>query len=259
MILSTGPTGSGKTTTLYAILGLLNKEEFNVMTLEDPVEYYVEGVNQSQVNPEIGFTFASGLRHMLRQDPDVLMVGEIRDEETASLAIHSASTGHIVLSTLHTSNTLGVIPRLTDMGIRPFLIPPTLSIALAQRLVRKICPHCKKKTKPEEEIKKTISEEIEKMPEIIKKSLNLSKEFEIYKPTGCKRCNNTGYIGRIGLFEILEMTEQLAEIIVKDSSESKVLEEAKRQGMITMKQDGIIKVLEGSTSFEEVLRAAEEK
>lgn len=259
MILATGPTGSGKTTTLYAILGLLNKEEENVMTLEDPVEYFIEGVNQSQINPEIGYTFATGLRHMLRQDPDILMVGEIRDEETASLAIHASLTGHIVLSTLHTSNTLGVIPRLIDMGIKPFLIPPTLSIALAQRLIRMLCPYCKKRVKPAPEIKKVILKEIETFPPVIKKNIRFSKSSYICEPQGCKKCNNTGYMGRVGVFEILEVTEQLSKIILKEPSETQIQEEAQRQGMVTMKQDGILKVLEGITSFEEVMRVAEEK
>jgi type IV pilus assembly protein PilB len=259
MILVTGPTGSGKTTTLYAILGLLNKEESNVMTLEDPVEYFIEGVNQSQVKPEIGYDFATGLRHMLRQDPDIIMVGEIRDEETASLAIHAALTGHIVLSTLHTSNTLGVIPRLIDMGVRSFLIPPTLSIAIAQRLVRKLCPYCKRKIKPQPEIKKAIMKEVEAFPQALKKSIKFSSDFNIYEPTGCKRCNKVGYSGRIGIFEILEMTDRLAGLVIKEPSEAIIQDEAENQGMVTMKQDGILKVLEGITSFEEVLRVAEEK
>ncbi len=259
MILATGPTGSGKTTTLYAILGLFNKEEVNIMTLEDPVEYFMEGVNQSQVKPEIGYSFANGLRYTLRQDPDILMVGEIRDEETASLAIHAALTGHILLSTLHTSNTLGVVPRLVDMGIRAFLIPPTLSLALAQRLVRKLCLHCKKKVKASKEARKLLLEEIEKFPSTVKKRVRPTETLYIYEPVGCKRCNNIGYSGRIGIFEILEMTDRLGEIILKEPSEAKIQEEAKNQGMITMKQDGILKVLEGATSLEEVLRVAEEK
>lgn len=259
LVLATGPTGSGKTTTLYAVLGLLNKEEVNVMTLEDPVEYFIEGINQSQVNPQIGYEFATGLRHMLRQDPDILMVGEIRDEETASLAIHSALTGHIVLSTLHTSNTLGVIPRLIDMGIRPFLIPPTLSIALAQRLVRKLCPDCKKKVKLKGEARKIILKEIQSLPSSVRKKLKTGKGLFLWEPVGCKKCNKTGYIGRIGIFEILEMTSQLSEIVLKNPSEAEIYKEAQRQGMVTMKQDGVLKVLEGATSFEEVLRVAEEK
>lgn len=259
MILATGPTGSGKTTTLYSILGLFNKEEVNIMTLEDPVEYFIEGVNQSQIKPEIGYTFASGLRYTLRQDPDILMVGEIRDQETASLAIHASLTGHIVLSTLHTSNALGVIPRLIDMGVQPFLLPPTLSLAIAQRLARKLCPYCKKKMKPDKGTKKLLLKELEDFPPVIKKELKLEKDFHIYVPVGCKRCNNLGYSGRIGIFEILEMTDELTKITATEPSEAKIKEEAKHQGMVTMKQDGILKVFEGVTSIEEVLRVAEEK
>jgi len=259
MILATGPTGSGKTTTLYAILGLFNKDEVNIMTLEDPVEYFIEGVNQSQVRPEIGYSFSSGLRYTLRQDPDILMVGEIRDEETASLSIHAALTGHILLSTLHTSNTLGVIPRLIDMGIQPFLLPPTLSLAIAQRLVRKLCVHCKKKIKADKETRKILLKEIENFPSAVKADIKLDKTFYIHEPVGCKRCNNVGYSGRIGVYEILEMTDELSKLILTKPSEAQIGEEAKRQGMLKMKQDGILKVLEGITSLEEVLRVAEEK
>ncbi|MDD2732111.1 MAG: GspE/PulE family protein [Candidatus Pacebacteria bacterium] len=260
MILATGPTGEGKTTTLYAVLSLLNKEEENVITLEDPVEYFIEGVNQSQVKPEIGYTFSTGLRHILRQDPDILMVGEIRDEETASLAIHASLTGHIVLSTLHTSNSLGVIPRLIDMGVQSFLLPPTLSIIIAQRLVRKLCPYCKKKIKAEGEVKKYILKELEKFPSSSRKYLKVSKDAPyVYKPVGCKRCSMSGYSGRMGIFEILEMTEDLSKIILEKPSADRIEVEAKNQGMITMKQDGILKVFEGITSLEEVLRVSEEK
>jgi len=253
MILSTGPTGSGKSTTLYAMMYVLNQEGVNVMTLEDPVEYFIEGVNQSQVRPEIGYAFASGLRSMLRQDPDIMMVGEIRDEETAELATHAALTGHLVLSTLHTNNVLGVIPRLIDLGVAPFLIPSSLSLALAQRLVRVLCPHCKKKITPSPKIKEMIVGETAGI-----KKVKVPKDLEIYAPQGCKKCSSTGYSGRLGLFEILEMTPQLSEIILKDPSISKIKEEADRQGMVTMKQDGIIKVLKGLTSIEEVLRVAED-
>ena len=258
MILSTGPTGCGKSTTLYTILGVFNKEEVNIITLEDPVEYFIEGVNQSQVRPEIGFTFASGLRSTLRQDPDILMVGEIRDEETASLAIHASLTGHLLLSTLHTSNTLGVIPRLIDMGIEPFLLPPTLNLIIAQRLARKLCPHCKKKMdldkesiKIIEEVIKTVSLESERKKMVIPK--------QVYRPVGCKRCNKIGYSGRIGVFEVLKVTKELSKLILTRPSEDDIAKIAKDQGMITMKQDGIAKVLSGLTSLEEVLRVAEEK
>jgi type IV pilus assembly protein PilB len=263
LILLTGPTGSGKTTTLYAILHALNKEGVNIITLEDPVEYYIEGVNQSQVRPEIGYNFANGLRHILRQDPNIIMVGEIRDKETANLATNAALTGHIVLSTLHTNDSLGVIPRLIDLGVEPFLIPPTLSVALAQRLVRRLCPFCKEKVDPSEEVKEKIFEKYNSLPEIIKKNLPFKlgskNEVSIFEPKGCKRCGNEGYSGRIGVFEILKITKGISEIITSNPSEAKIFEEAKKQGMITMEQDGILKVLEGITSMEEVLRVTGEK
>ena len=259
LILSTGPTGSGKTTTLYAILATLNKEGVNIITLEDPVEYFIEGINQSQVKQEIGYTFATGLRHILRQDPNVIMVGEIRDRETADLAVNAALTGHIVLSTLHTNNAMGVIPRFLDLGVAPFLLPSSLSLAIAQRLLRVLCPYCKKKTAPAPRIKEMILAEINNLPLSTKKEVKLPSSLALYAPQGCTRCNSTGYSGRIALFEILEMTQELSEIILKEPTETRIREEANRQGMITMKQDGILKVLDGVTSVEEVLRVAEEK
>lgn len=263
LILSTGPTGSGKTTTLYALLNTVNREGVNIITLEDPVEYFMEGVNQSQVKPDIGYDFATGLRHILRQDPNVIMVGEIRDKETAGLATNAALTGHIVLSTLHTNDAIGVIPRLIDLGVEPFLIPPTLSVAIAQRLVRKLCPFCKAKTKPTKDIRDEIWRDYNSIPEIIRKKLPVKidsmQDIYIFEPKGCKRCNNKGYSGRIGVFEVLSMTKKLSEIVLKEPDETKILEEAKNQGMTTMKQDGIIKVISGVTSMEEILRVAEEK
>jgi type IV pilus assembly protein PilB len=259
MILTTGPTGCGKTTTLYAIIKTLNKEEVNIVTLEDPVEYYLEGVNQSEVKPEIGYDFARGLRHILRQDPNVIMVGEVRDEETAALAIHAALTGHLVLSTIHTNNAYGAVPRLIDLGVKPYLISPALSVAFAQRLVRTLCPHCKKKIEPQKEIAEMILKELDKFPETIKKEIKVPKIIYTYQAVGCKKCNQEGYIGRTGVFEALTMTKELAELILIEPSEAKIAEEAKRQGILTMKQDGILKALEGITALEEVLRVAEEK
>jgi type IV pilus assembly protein PilB len=259
MILATGPTGCGKTTTLYAILQAMNKEGVNIVTLEDPIEYYLDGINQSQVRPEIGYGFAQGLRHILRQDPNIIMVGEIRDEETSGLAIHAALTGHLVLSTIHTNTAFGVIPRLVDLGIKPYLISPALSIALAQRLVRTLCPYCKKKIKSSEEIEGMILREIENFPEVVKKEIKIPKPLLIYQAVGCQKCNQVGYSGRTALFEVLKMTDELAEIILKEPSEIKIVQEGKRQGMLTMKQDGILKVLEGITTNEEVLRVAEAK
>ena len=259
MILATGPTGCGKTTTLYAILQILNKEGVNIITLEDPVEYFIEGVNQSQIKPEIGYDFATGLRHMVRQDPDIIMVGEIRDEETAALATHAALTGHIVLSTLHTTDALGVIPRLIDLGVRPYLIPPTLSCATAQRLVRRLCDNCKEEIKPKKEIAELILKEVENLPLQIKKDIKIKKPLKIFKAVGCRDCNGEGFSGRIALFEVLEMTASLSDLILKIPSVELLQEEAKRQGMVGMFQDGILKVLNGVTTIEEVLRVAEEK
>ena len=254
LILATGPTGSGKTTTLYAILKALNTEAVNITTLEDPIEYHMEGINQSQVKPDIGYTFANGLRHIMRQDPDIIMVGEIRDEETANLAIHSALTGHLVLSTLHTNNAIGVIPRLVDMGIQPFLISPTLVIAIAQRLVRVLCPDCKKKVEASPEMKEMISKEIKEMPESIRKKVNIPSPLYLYKSQGCKKCNSTGFVDQVALYEVLNMTPELGRLILKSLAEPDIEKEAKNQERISMRQDGVLKVLKGITTIEEILR-----
>ena len=260
LLLVTGPTGSGKSTTLYTILQRLNQEGKNIVTLEDPVEYYIGGINQSQIKPAIGYTFAQGLRHILRQDPDIIMVGEIRDEETAALAIHAALTGHFVFSTLHTNNVLGVIPRLIDLDVAPFLLPASLSMVLSQRLVRKLCPFCKKKIKPGLKMKQLIQKEITSLSITARRDNKLSlTDFYIWQSPGCKKCKNSGFSGRIAIFEALEITDQLSEIILGEPSEQKVEIEARRQGIITMKQDGIIKALQGMTTIEEVLRVATEK
>ncbi len=257
MLLSTGPTGSGKTTSLYSLLRTLNTEEVNIVTLEDPVEYFIGGVNQSQINHDIGYDFASGLRQILRQDPDIIMVGEIRDQETAELAVHAALTGHIVLSTLHTNDAVGVIPRLTDMGIKPYLLPPSLNTAISQRLVRRLCPDCRKKIDPEPKIEKIIIEEMKKLPSDSKEKIDFDN-IKIYKPVGCDKCGSSGFRGRIGIFEALEMTDELAKIILEESGEAPIREQAFKQGMITMRQDGILKALEGETSVEIVLKATKE-
>jgi type IV pilus assembly protein PilB len=252
MILITGPTGSGKSTTLYALLQILNQEKVNIVSLEDPIEYYIAGVNQSQVRPEIGYTFATGLRHIMRQDPDMIMVGEIRDKETALLAVHAALTGHLVLSTLHTNTSLGVIPRLIDMGVDPFLIPATLISAVGQRLVRQLCTDSRKKVKLTGKIKNTISGEIAQMPETIQQELKNKMPDEVYQASSSPTCPK-GTRGRIGIFEVLTMTPQLEKIVLTEPSEAKLAEEAVRQGMLTMKQDGILKVLKGDIGLEELL------
>lgn len=246
MILATGPTGSGKTTTLYAILGELNNESVNILSLEDPVEYTIDGVNQSQVFPEIGYTFANGLRHIVRQDPDIILVGEIRDGETADLAINAALTGHLMLSTLHTNNAIGAIPRLLDLGIKNFFIPPSLIVIIGQRLIAMLCQSCKK-------VKKTPAPLL-KMLEPDLKELNLKEPIEFFESLGCEDCLNKGRKGRIGLFEFLKMTPELGTIVLKEFDESEVVAEAKRQGMITMRQDGIQKAMQGLVAIEDVIQ-----
>ena len=257
LILVTGPTGSGKSTTLYAVLQEINNEKINIISLEDPVEYFCEGVNQSQVRPEIGFDFASGLRSILRQDPDVIMVGEVRDEETALLTIHSALTGHLVLSTLHTNDSLGVVPRLVDLKIQSYLIPSTLILALAQRLVRRLCPECKKQVEAKGYLKERIIAEFNGIPESAR-GAGLPDPIMIWEPVGCPKCKRQGFSGRIGIFEALEMTPELGEIVLKNLSESALNAEGRRQGLITMRQDGVLKALKGMTTIEEVLKATEE-
>jgi len=259
MILSTGPTGSGKTTTQYAILRVLNQDTVNIVTVEDPIEYSIAGVNQSQVKSEIGYTFAHGLRQILRQDPNIIMVGEIRDEETASLAVNAALTGHIVLSTLHTNSSVGVVPRLIDMGVRPFLIPSTLKVVISQRLIRMLCPKCKIKAKPTEKVKNYVLDKIKSMPAYAKSAIKIEEPFLLYTAKGCETCGFTGYAGRIGLYEVLSMTDELAELIQKNPLESLILKVAQKQGMLTMEQEGVLKVLNGQTTIEEVTRATEER
>lgn len=261
MILITGPTGSGKSTTLYAIIQKLNTEDVNIVTLEDPVEYFMDGVNQSQVKPEIGYDFSSGLRQILRQDPDVIMVGEIRDSETANLAVNAALTGHLMLSTLHTNNAIGVIPRLIDLGVPPFLLPSSLRLMVAQRLVGKLCPSCKKEKTvlPEEE--KIIEENLSRLPADVKAQYSFKKPYYVFyaePKSDCSLCGGKGVIGRVAIFEVFKMTHSLSEIISRGFSENALLKEAQDQGMVFMRQDGIIKALSGDVSLSEVLRETEE-
>jgi len=253
-----GPTGCGKSTTQYAILRQLNNEGVNIVSLEDPVEYWINGVNQSQIRPEIGYTFAAGLRQVVRQDPDIIMVGEVRDRETAELVTHAALTGHLVLFTLHTNNAVGAIPRLVDLGVERFLIPPTVKLIISQRLIRKLCPDCKQKVLANKEEERIIREELERLPDSERKRIKISDRLYIYKPKGCSACVNKGFKGRIGIFEVLAVTKELEDIILAaETSESRIEKEAERQGMITLKQDGILKVLEGETFLEEVLKTTE--
>lgn len=257
LILVTGPTGSGKSTTLYTILKFLNKEETNIISLEDPIEYHLKGINQSQMRPQIGYDFAQALRYVLRQDPDIIMVGEVRDEESASLMINAALTGHLVLTTLHTNNAIGIVTRLIDMGIKKYLIPPTFNMSISQRLVRKLCDKCKQPVKLNKEIENAVEKELKESPVSFQKQIADFRKSEeglvTFKPKGCKECGGNGYSGRIALFEIFSASKELEQIILQDPSGVNLIKEAKRQGMITLKQDGIIKALNGVTTIEEVI------
>ncbi len=252
IILITGPTGSGKTTTLYAILSKINSTAVNIVTLEDPVEYQIPGVNQVQVNVPAGLTFASGLRSFLRQDPNIIMVGEIRDAETADLAIQASLTGHLVFSTLHTNSSSGALPRLLDMHAEPYLIASTVTCVVAQRVVRKICPSCKV-------VKKLSVESEGELKKILGKLYDFEKnKLVTYEGKGCAECTNTGYQGRVGIFEVLVVTEKISRLILVRETAQTIENQAISDGMVTMKQDGYMKVVEGVTTLEEVLRVAQD-
>jgi len=251
IIIVVGPTGSGKTTTLYSVLEKLNTTRVNIMTLEDPIEYQMAGINQVQINPAVGLTFADGLRAFLRQDPNIILVGEIRDNETTELAIQAALTGHLVFSTLHTSNAAGALPRLLDLGAESFLLSSTMNAVLGQRIVRKICDRCKIDYAPPAQI-------LEEMKMVLDKYYPVGKEIKLYKGKGCDQCGGSGYFGRIGIFETLPIAEKVASLILQRADSGAIEKEAIAEGMITMKQDGYLKVLQGITSVEEVLRVAQE-
>lgn len=252
IILITGPTGSGKTTTLYSIIQKINTPKVNIVTLEDPIEYKLAGVNQVQINPAAGLTFASGLRAFLRQDPNIVLVGEIRDQETADLAIQASLTGHLVFSTLHTNDAAGALPRLLDMGAEPFLLASSITAIVAQRVVRKIHESCREQYQPEPKA-------IEEMKNVLGALWPKDKQItHLYKGKGDKECGNSGYYGRVGIFEVLPVSEKIARIILERGTSSEIDNQAKEEGMISMKQDGYLKVLEGITTLEEVLRVAQE-
>ncbi len=259
MILVTGPTGSGKTTSLYAVLGKLMSPNVNILTLEDPVEYRIESINQSQVHSDIGYSFAAGLRAAVRQDPDIVMLGEIRDQETADMAIHAALTGHIVLSTLHTNDAAGAFPRLIDMHIEPFLITSSVHTVIAQRLARKVCDECREELELSKAEMDEIKEEVERMPaeskEVLKKE---GASLKFFHGKGCDRCGGKGYKGRIGVFEVLNVTEPIRELVMQRSSGAVITAQAIKEGMVTMPQDGIIKAARGLTTIEEVWRVTRE-
>jgi len=254
IILVTGPTGSGKTTTLYSILTKLNKPTVNIVTLEDPVEYQIVGINQVQVNPQAGLTFAAGLRSFLRQDPNIILVGEIRDEETTQLAIQAALTGHLVFSTLHTNDAATAIPRLIDLGGEPFLISSVLNASVAQRIVRKICESCKEWYTPPQEVQENIKGIL---GDVFPKKFDVPGGLRVARGKGCSECNFTGYLGRMAIFEVLKITPTINKMILQQSSAKEIEVQAKKDNLIIMKQDGYLKVLEGITTIEEVLRVAE--
>lgn len=254
IVLVTGPTGSGKTTTLYSALSRLNKPSVNILTLEDPVEYKIPGINQVQINTQAGLTFATGLRAFLRQDPNIILVGEIRDKDTTQLTIQAALTGHLVFSTLHTNNAATAIPRLIDLGGEPFLIASVLNASLAQRIVRKICHYCKKTYEPLEELQKNIKLVL---GTLLPKPYSEGKPIQLIKGEGCDECNETGYLGRIAIFEVLKISSSINTMILKQVSSKEIEEEATKEGLITMKQDGYLKALDGMTTIEEILRVAE--
>ncbi len=255
MILVCGPTGSGKTTTLYAVLEILNKPEVKIITLEDPIEYHLPGIIQSQVDPETRYDFKNGLRSILRQDPDILMVGEIRDYDTADMAVHAGLTGHIVLSTLHTNDASGALPRMIDMGIKKYLLISAVNAIIAQRLVRRICDKCKKEYKPGKKVQEEIERIFKNIPQKHKQGI---KPVKFYRGEGCDFCNNTGHKGRVGIFEVLTPNDEIKNLVLDIASTSEIKEAAIKSGMITLEQDGMLKVLEGITTPEEVWRVTRE-
>jgi len=257
MIITTGPTGSGKTTTLYGILLKLNSPETKIITLEDPVEYKLEGINQSQIDHSKEYTFAKGLRSILRQDPDVIMVGEMRDLETSETAIQAALTGHLVLSTIHTNSASGAVPRFLSMGVKPFLLAPALNAVIGQRLVRKICQECKIEDKLASETMERVKELLGAISEKSGEKVDL-KKLKFWKGSGCQMCGNLGFKGRVGIYEIMQMTKEIEKVILSgEISEYKMQELAVENGMVTMVQDGLLKALDGITSVDEVFRTAE--
>ncbi|HBB02327.1 MAG: type IV-A pilus assembly ATPase PilB, type IV pilus assembly protein PilB [Candidatus Peregrinibacteria bacterium GW2011_GWF2_38_29] len=256
IILTTGPTGSGKTTTLYSALSRLNKPEVNILTIEDPVEIQMEGLNQSQVHPDINYTFAGGLRCALRQDPNIIMVGEIRDKETADIAMEASLTGHLVLSTIHTNSAIETITRIINMGIPDYLIPATVELIIAQRLVRRLCD-CKKPVEPSPEHKIRVDKVLANMPETIKTAhKELFEKIQFFGPVGCEKCGGIGYLGRVGLYEMLKMHDNIRRLILEGKTSIDIEIEALKLGMLTLEYDGIFKALKGVTSVEEIYRVA---
>lgn len=258
LLLVTGPTGSGKSTTLFTALDHVNNPEVNIVTLEDPVEYHVAGVNQTHVNPDVGLTFAAGLRSILRQDPDVIMVGEIRDLETASLAVHASLTGHLVLATLHTNDAVGAIPRLIDMGVEPFLLAAVLRLVSAQRLVKRLCPSCKAAVPLPPPVRDILEQELASVPSKEKTEENQRAPSVLYQGKGCKDCGGKGAVGRLAIVEVIPVSEAIREAIVRRAGHDDVWKLAAKDGALTMRQDGILKALAGEVPLEDVLEATTE-
>lgn len=265
-LLITGPTGSGKSTTLYTILTLLNTKNVNISTIEDPIEYRIEGINQTQVNPKIGLTFAMGLRALLRQDPNIIMIGEIRDGETAEEAVHAALTGHIVLSTLHTNNAAGALPRLLDIGVEPYLIASTVNVVVGQRLTRQVCDDCREEYKIDAGYEETLKKdynipalmEILKREKFIEPNIKSLTELPFFRGKGCDKCGHSGYRGRKGIYEVMEISGAVQDLLMKRSPTSQLETKAVEEGMILMWQDGFIKCLQGKTTIEEIIRVSRE-
>ncbi len=265
-LLVTGPTGSGKSTTLYTVLSMLNSKGVNISTIEDPIEYRISGINQTQVNPKIGLTFAMGLRALLRQDPNIIMVGEIRDAETAEEAVHAALTGHVVLSTLHTNNAAGAFPRLLDIGVEPYLIASTVNAVVGQRLTRQLCEDCREEYKIDKAFEETLKKDfnIEALLEVMKREKFIAAkvkslaEVPFFRGKGCDKCSHTGYRGRKGIFEVLEVSAVIQDLIMKRTPTSQIEQKAVEEGMVLMWQDGFIKSIQGRTTIEEVIRVSRE-
>jgi general secretion pathway protein E len=261
LIIITGPTGSGKTTSLYTFLQRIYSPEIKILTIENPIEYHLEGITQTQTDHKKGYGFLEGLRSALRQDPDVIMIGEIRDGETAKIAVESSLTGHMVFSTLHTNNAAGAVPRLIDLGVNPKILASALSLSIAQRLVRKLCVHCKQKrevTKEEEEIVRKILVEAEKLgKDLASYGVKSDQKIELWKPVGCEKCNNIGYKGRIGIYEAILSDDAIIDIMPMNPSEDEIKAIANKQGILDMKEDGLVKAVAGITTIEEVKKAVD--
>lgn len=250
MILNTGPTGSGKTTTLYAFLKFINSPDSKIITIEDPIEYHLEGIEQTQVDPDADYTFVNGLRSMMRQDPDIILIGEIRDKETSEIAIQASLTGHLVFSTVHANRASGAIPRLEDLGVKNTSIGPAMNLIIAQRLIKKLCPNCKQKVEVDEKLKEKLEKFVTGLPARVKKEDY--KDLNIFKAVGCDKCSGIGYKGRVAIYELLKITKEIEGVLIKGGGEIEIDELSRKGGMVTMQEDGVLKIIQGLTTFEEV-------